>query len=178
MDTVQRGNKNDTKKKRAKAETRARAARGAATNTHQNRAFGKDCRKCGGNNHFAKCCFSKTKVQLVEKMSDSEDKGTGFYVEQIDDVESASEDEWIAHLAVNGTDVLLKLDTGAQENILPKKDFYRLNKKHKVCDKKINLRIYDDKPIPTQVVCRVILSNNEQKVNALFVLVEGNRKPY
>ena len=64
----------------------------------------KDCRKYRGKYHFAKCCFSKEKVQLVEKLSDrtllfvgtielgeqlrdSEDE------DSIKDRESASEDE-------------------------------------------------------------------------------------
>lgn len=140
-------------------------------------AFGKDCRKCGRKNHFAKCCSTKKKVQLVEKQSDTEDdEEMAFFVGAIEEEQTASKDEWIAHLDVNGTDIPLKLDTGAQVNILPITDFKRLKKKPKVRDKKINLRTYDDTPIPTKGVCRVTLTRNDQKVNALFVLVDGNRQ--
>lgn len=41
---------------------------------------------------------------------------------------------------------------------------------------RINLRTYDNKPIPHKGVCRVNLLGNGKKVNALFVLVEGNRQ--
>lgn len=140
-------------------------------------AFGKECRKCGGKNHFAKCCFSKKRVQLGVKESDSdEEDDTAFFVDAIEGEQSVSSDEWIACLNVNGTDISLKLDTGAQVNILPMKDFNRLINKPKVKDKKINLRTYDDKPIPTKGMCRVTLSRKGQKVNALFVLVEGDRQ--
>lgn len=113
-----------------------------------------------------------------EKLSDSEDEGTPFYVGTIEDGESTSAYEWIVYLDVNGTEVPLKLATSAQVKILPMKDFYRQtftdNNRRKVRDKKLNLRTYDDKPIPTYGVCRVILSNNGQKVKALFVL-EGKQ---
>lgn len=140
-------------------------------------AFGKECRKCGRNNHFAKFCFSEKRVQLVEKESDSDkEDDTPFFVDAIEGEQSVSSDEWIACLNVNGTDIPLKLDTGAQVNILLMKDFKRLINKPKVRDKKVNLRTYDDKPIPTKGMCRVTLSSKGQKVNALFVLVEGDRQ--
>ena len=140
-------------------------------------AFGKDCRKCGGKNHFAKCCLSKKKVQLMEKQSDSDEvEKMSFFVDAIEEGRIVSKDEWIAYLDVNGTDIPLKLDTGAQVNILPMKDFKRLKNKPKVRDKKINLRTYDDKPIPSKGVCRLSLTTKGQKVNALFVLVEVNRQ--
>ncbi|XP_076830306.1 uncharacterized protein LOC143476162 isoform X2 [Brachyhypopomus gauderio] len=75
-------------------------------------AFGKKCRKCGGKNHFARNCFSKKKVQLVQKKSDSEEEP--FFMDAIEGEINASSDEWIACLNENDTDVPLKLDTGAQ----------------------------------------------------------------
>lgn len=136
-------------------------------------AYRKDCRK----NHFAKCCFTKKKAQLVEKQSNTEDnEEMVFFVGAIEEAQMASKDEWIAHLDVNDTDIPLKLVTGVQVNILPITDFKRLKNKPKVRDKKITLRTYDDTPTPTKGVCRVSLSRNDRKVNALFVLVEGNRQ--
>ncbi|KAJ8337393.1 hypothetical protein SKAU_G00386130 [Synaphobranchus kaupii] len=98
-------------------------------------AFGKDCRKCGGRNHFAKCCFSKKKVQLVEQLSDSEeDDGPLLFCDAATVEGDLSRDEWIAHLKVNGTEVPLKLDTGAQVNILPMKDLKRLKNRPKAME--------------------------------------------
>lgn len=57
---------------------------------------------------------------------------------------------------------------------MPMNDFKRLKNKSKVKNKKVNLRTYGDKPIPTKGVCRVTLPSKDQKVNVLFVLVEGN----
>lgn len=75
-------------------------------------AFGKDCRNWGGKNHFAMCCYSKKTVQLLEKRSDTEDVEAPVFVDLIEEGQTASADEWIAHMDVNGTDVSLKLDTG------------------------------------------------------------------
>ena len=113
----------------------------------------------------------------MEKQIDSdEDELMSFFMDAIEEVQTVSKDEWIAYLDVNGTDNPLKLDTGAQVNILPMKDFKRLKNKPKVRDKKINMRTYDDKPIPSKGVCSLRLTTKGQKVNALFALVEGNRK--
>jgi len=167
-----------SKKKKNKPSQESRGC-GKCGNKHAPRkcpAFGKDCRNCGGKNHFAKCCYSKKKVQLLEKRSDSEDEETPIFVDSIADGQTAPDDEWIANLYINGTDVSLKLDTGAQVNILPMKDFQRLRKKPKVRDKKVNLKTYDNKTIPTKGVCRVSLTGNGKKKDVLFVLVEGNKQ--
>ncbi len=139
-------------------------------------AFRKDCRNCGGKINFTKCCYSKKKVQLLEKRSDSEDEAAPVFMDSIKDGQTASADEWIAQMDVNGTDVSLKLDTGAQVNLLPMKDFQRLRKKPKVCDKKVNLKTYDNKTIPTTGVCRVNPSCNGKKKDVFFVLVKGNKQ--
>lgn len=68
-------------------------------------------------------------MQLLEKRSDSEDEEAPVFMDSIEDGQTASADEWIAHMDVNGTEVSLKLDTGAQVNILPMKDFQSLRKK-------------------------------------------------
>ncbi|KAJ8341966.1 hypothetical protein SKAU_G00129500 [Synaphobranchus kaupii] len=119
-------------------------------------AFGKDCRKCGGRNHFAKCCFSKKKVQLVEQLSDSEeDDGPPLFCDAATVEGDLSRDEWIAHLKVNGTEVPLKLDTGAQVNILPMKDLKRLKnrpKRHQYQQPKEPMRPHDR---PQEPWCKV-----------------------
>lgn len=115
-------------------------------------------------------------VTLVDKDVGSEEEEPPVYVDCLED-QDAKEDEWIAKVDVNGTDVSLKLDTGAQVNILLMKDFYRLKRKPKVHVKKVNPRTYDDKPISTKGVCRASLSCNGKNVNAFFVLVDGLRQP-
>ena len=54
------------------------------------------------------------------------------------------------HLDVNGTTVALKINTGAQANILPWKEFLKLQMKPKLSHKKQNLYDCNDEPIPTK----------------------------
>ncbi|KAJ8404507.1 hypothetical protein AAFF_G00337740 [Aldrovandia affinis] len=109
-------------------------------------AYGRDCNKCGRKNHYARCCFSKKTVQVVQggDTTDSEEDGEAFFVGAVEDSESSKTDEWIADLGVNGATIPLKLDTGAQVNILTMKDDHRLYKKPKVHVKRVNLRTYND----------------------------------
>lgn len=51
-----------------------------------------------------------------------------------------NEDEWIAPLSVDGVTVPMKIDTGAQVNVLPRKYFKKLSIKPKVRPKKIGLK--------------------------------------
>lgn len=157
---------------------RARAAESVAINMHQKKCpdFGKDCRNCGGKTNFAKCC--KKKVQLLEKRSDSEDEEAPIFVDSIEDGQTASADEWIAHMDVNGNDVSLKLGTGAQVNILPMKDFQKLRKKTKISHRNVNLKTYDNKTILTKGVCRASLSCNGKKEDVFLCLLKEINKLY
>ncbi|KAI5103529.1 methionine synthase [Silurus meridionalis] len=80
--------------------------------------FQEDGRNCGGKYHFAKCCYSKKNVQLVEKRSDKEEDGATIFLYSIEEEQITLGEEWIAHMEVNGSDDTLKLDIGAQEKPL------------------------------------------------------------
>ncbi|KAK7939091.1 hypothetical protein WMY93_002417 [Mugilogobius chulae] len=143
-------------------------------------AYGKDCRKCGGKNHFARCCFTKKKVHAVrqEKTASSGDEDEPLYLDALTLTDmDGNEDEWIAHLNVNGVDVPLKIDTGAEINVMPLKLFNRLSPKPHVRRKKLNLRAYNNQPIPHKGVFRATIKGEGRSCNALFVLVEEDRQP-
>lgn len=59
-------------------------------------AYGKDCHKCGGKNHFARCCLTKKKVRVVAKDTSDSDEDDQFFMEGVVD-EVSTKDEWIAH---------------------------------------------------------------------------------
>ena len=107
---------------------------GKCRNNHALRkwpAFGKDCRNCGGKNHFAKCCYSKKNVQLVEKKSDKEDDEATIFVDSIEEEQITPGGEQMAHMDVNVTDVTLKLETGAQGEYPPYERLSETEKKTK-----------------------------------------------
>ena len=79
-------------------------------------------------NHFAKCCISKTgkkyhktKVDAVDVEDTEEDEPDEqeFYLETVE-IDTVSEigNDWIRDISLNGATVPMKLDTGAQANIL------------------------------------------------------------
>ncbi|CAL9686008.1 unnamed protein product [Knipowitschia caucasica] len=143
-------------------------------------AYGKDCRKCGGRNHFAKCCFAKRKVHMVrqDKTASSGDEEEPLYLDAVTLTDmDGTEDEWIAHLNVNGVEVPLKIDTGAEINVLPLKYFNKLSPKPQVRPKKLNLRAYNNQPISHKGVFRATIKGDGRSCNALFVLVEEERQP-
>lgn len=87
-------------------------------------AFGKQCYKCRGYNHFSSSCESKA-VQEVERDAGiiNNDSESEFFINSllvnVQSVNSSVPTEWTKTLCVEGTNVLFKLDTGAEVNILP-----------------------------------------------------------
>lgn len=78
---------------------------------------------------------------------------------------------------VDGVTVAMKTDTGAQVNVLLRKYYNKMNNKPKVRPKKLDLRAFNDQPIPYMGVFRASLSGEGRTISALFVLVEEDRQP-
>lgn len=75
---------------------------------------------------------SKKKVHTVrwERAANGSDADEPLYLDAVTLTDKdGDEDEWIAHLTVNGVAVPLKIDTGTQINVLPYNYFKRLNPK-------------------------------------------------
>jgi hypothetical protein len=90
-------------------------------------AYGKRCNKCKAFNHFAKVCnnsrntktvsrsSSRPKMHACAVISDTEsDDDEKFYVY------SVNESEWRKSLYLNDSLVSVKIDTGAEVNVIPK----------------------------------------------------------
>lgn len=184
VDTVQkqkkRFDKRQTQKYKVKPQGRDCQRCGGKHAPKECPAYGKECRKCGGKNHFARSCLTKKKVHAVgqkQEESDSEDEEPLYVDAAILSDKDCSNDEWIAPLMVDGVTVPMKIDTGAQVNVMPRKYYNRMNKKPKVRPKKLDLRAFNDQPIPHMGVFRASLSGEGRTINALFVLVEEDRQP-
>ena len=88
--------------------------------------------------HFGRMCFLKqarnvNPVEVVEVVNSGEDELISINIDniQIDQVGNHQKEErdWITTITVEDTDVVVKLDTGAQVNILTINDYNKL--KHK-----------------------------------------------
>ena len=87
-------------------------------------AQGQICKKCGRENHFAKCCRTPV-AKVVNELQHMEEGNDGFVVDVVESADSP--DEWMVNLVVNERPVDFKLDTGAQTNLLPDSVYQMLN---------------------------------------------------
>lgn len=95
--------------------------------SHQRRecpAFDKSCTKCNKKGHFAKMCRTKKKhdtkqknrVNILEQNSDSVDSEDEVYISAISAREKKN---WSEKIQVGNVKFTVKLDTGAECNVLP-----------------------------------------------------------
>lgn len=95
-------------------------------------AYKKECGSCGIPGHLASVCRSKTKaknkVQTVTTHQESEDEADDLYLSEITEEVSIvelkttkNEDNWYEAAEIGSQKLRLKLDTGAQCNVLPEK---------------------------------------------------------
>ncbi|KAJ8026783.1 hypothetical protein HOLleu_31719 [Holothuria leucospilota] len=100
-------------------------------------AYGQTCKKCGLKNHFAKYCGTKPDKKVNTTSGNtpeihsaaaaaSYNEDGDFYIDALEDdadpidpQPDKSSTEWKTELEVNRQKVTLKLDTGAEVNVLP-----------------------------------------------------------
>ena len=101
--------------------------------THEKKkcpAFGKKCNNCKKSNHFARMC-RRQKVHAVDgNNQDSEDSDVDYDQYFVEAVENSSnhDRDWKIVVEINGKKLEMKLDTGAQVNVLPLKVYTRLSR--------------------------------------------------
>ncbi|KAK9737218.1 hypothetical protein QE152_g10937 [Popillia japonica] len=103
-------------------------------------AYGKKCSECQGKNHFAAVCKRKKKIKKnvneIQQEEEDEEKSSEEEEVYIDNVEMkivgslnkarAAELMWSETINVEGQEVLFKLDTGAEVNVLTYETVHRL----------------------------------------------------
>lgn len=105
-------------------------------------AYGKRCNHCNKLNHFANSCRSQqaqtsSAVRDLEYESESSDYGIdGLHLDALNN----SDSEEYAWVEINDKQIQLKLDSGAEANVLTKKDY----------DSVIPKRLRQSKLIPTK----------------------------
>ena len=90
-------------------------------------AYGKICKVCKLKNHFARMCLSrkssqgryqKRQINVLHEpdiSSDSESETTPLFIGIVGKPRNS---DWFAYMRINNKEVRLKLDTGAQCNVL------------------------------------------------------------
>ncbi|XP_054864307.1 uncharacterized protein LOC129348265 isoform X1 [Amphiprion ocellaris] len=157
-------------------------------------AFGRTCAKCKKQNHYAKMCHTRKNVHTVqEDTDDSDDLSETFFIKMVSgednfkqpqntrDTENVicavKEDKWTAPLIVNGTIITFKIDTGAKANLINENDVKALAEKPKrVAGKAMSLKAYNNQPIKTMGVCRLIVTAKGKQHNIMFTIVPSGHE--
>ncbi len=147
-------------------------------------AYNKECKRCGKLNHFAKACPSKSINNIDEKNSanelSSDDEGEdgldALYIGSIENKEIPV-DSWTSILELNDTEIELKLDTGAETNVIPLSIFRTLNKKSKILETKTKLKAYNGSEIKVGGKTILYYNQNNRKIPIQFIIVDEQRKP-
>ena len=84
-------------------------------------AYGQICHKCKQRNHYAKVCCSKPRdssKQVDEYRLDDDSDTDEFFIGFLGP-KPGSQKNWMQNVVINNLQVNMKLDTGAQCNVLP-----------------------------------------------------------
>ncbi|KAK7933984.1 hypothetical protein WMY93_004880 [Mugilogobius chulae] len=158
-------------------------------NRHEPRqcpAYGKKCAKCNGKNHFAKQCLAKGKpkaVRIVEETDLSETFFVGMVscdadtsVKKENDKYSNNDDAWIVSLPINGALVALRIDTGAQANLISMSEIHAMKEKPKIIHKGVVLKDYNGQVIESKGQCRLKVTVKNKSYYVLFSVVPEGRE--
>ena len=144
-------------------------------------AWGKNCTKCKGKNHFAaKCRSGKLQAVVIdgegEQGIDFEFESEDFFVHSVNQFTNRDRFEWIAPVDINGTVTPLKIDSGAQVNVLTWADYNSLDRKPQIYDSKMQLKAYNNTHIRSRGICyATVQMKSGRKFNGVrFVIVDGN----
>ena len=151
-------------------------------------AYRKQCAKCKAFNHFAVMCRSKGRsynryynrnqnvhvVDDVQTESSSSDEDS--FVFSIND-DSGNKNEWVKPFCINNAVVPFKLDTGAQVNILPRKNYKNMSPRPKLFQRRIVLKAYNGQIIPTAGTCRAKMEHHGRSTMVQFVVTPGEFQP-
>ena len=84
------------------------------------------CQKCSVKGRWAKVCLSKPKVKEVS--FDSDDDGDQWFLRSVQSevtTETVESKPWITNILIDGVNVKLKVNSGADVTVISDKDFSR-----------------------------------------------------
>uniref|UniRef100_A0A8C4RHI8 Gypsy retrotransposon integrase-like protein 1 n=1 Tax=Erpetoichthys calabaricus TaxID=27687 RepID=A0A8C4RHI8_ERPCA len=131
-------------------------------------AYNKVCKKCGKNNHFARCCKSQVKPSQVHTVEETEVEE--FYIDALTEVNGRRK-EWILPVQVNNAIISFKLDTGAQVNIMPENEYRKLQPRPSLQETEIKITGYSGMQIPVTGQCVACVKYKNKKYSLVFVVV-------
>ncbi len=120
-------------------------------------AFGKSCSVCNKKNHSEKVCYKKRRQEVnaneqYDQSSDSEDYQLDIGMIDCDPDEILDVDmhmlDWFEQVSLNGTIHTVKVDTGAQANVISEAELAKLQTDRTIRETKVILSAYGGSKIP------------------------------
>lgn len=159
-------------------------------NTHGKRecpAYGKICTSCSKKNHFARVCRFK-KLEEITTNDDNFDDDYDFSdneefcittlenVTSTDETDDALKYPWMETVKVNEHEIEFKVDSGAQTDVLPVKEFRRL-KGIELRTTNITLRAFGGQTIRPIGMCSLLCNFNGTTLRRKFAVVDLDITP-
>ncbi|XP_055715454.1 uncharacterized protein K02A2.6-like [Phlebotomus papatasi] len=145
-------------------------------------ASGQKCNKCGNKGHFASVCKNrKKKVKQLEKESESssdEDSDTEQFSLKVHSLSRGrgKEDCWESVMAVQKVKIRVKIDTGAQCNVITKTALQKLSDYYEIMPSRVKRLIaFNGGHVPVHgrvlLTCRI----RKKMIPLWFQVVKGDR---
>ena len=136
-------------------------------------AKGKVCFKCKKCNHYSRMCRSKT-VHEVEASNNSSYEDGDFFIRVVNEVSDIN-DEISMQLFIEGSDLIkVKLDTGAEVNVMPVQVYNSLKTKSKVLQPtKVKLTAYRGNRISVLGTCQLKCKYRKEAYNLEVFVVNA-----
>jgi len=133
-------------------------------------AYNRICNTCGNKNHFALMCKNKVKnennqVNTVEKENEV------YEYLCLDEVEIGTNNTWTDNVKINELNVQIKLDTGAQLNVMPI-EIYKKIKPVQLEKSEIIIKSFGGFTMKSQGKINVEIENDKCATNVVFEIVD------
>lgn len=146
-------------------------------------AYGSKCRKCDGKNHWAKMCKTKVnkhrdgqRIHAIEE--ENQDIVYIGELKSINELEREnSSSVWLQNITVNNYDVMFKLDTGSQVNVIPKNEILKWSVKPVVTKCKVPVLDYSDNVVPILGKCNLMCITKKCKLTLEFLVTSLDSCP-
>ena len=136
-------------------------------------AYGKVCKRCNKRNHFQEVCRSR-QVNELEKENE-EVQPDALFIGSL----SNSSKPWTMDGVINGSTVTMKLDTGAEANVLSRRIFEKLQKKPRLQPAKVVLTAFGGSKISAcgKAALMVELPGREPQIVEFIIADVDDKQP-
>ena len=134
-------------------------------------AYGQECRKCHKRNHYARKCRMSQRSSRVNTLEETPEVNNDLFIGMVNTELKGDTTDWNITLDINETQVKLKLDTGAQCNVLPLSTYKQLTAE-KLGKSRTKLISYSGHRILTVGKNTVIISHKEKFYPTEFQVID------